>query len=552
MTKQHISVTELLEQLAIHLHNDAPLTAELYDAISQKPEYGIEVMRILPEISDRGLEGAQEEDSPKTIELMACLHYIEICLVHVKLAQEHFQRWADELLEQYQNTLHELIQEHPKNSCWLAVINLFFDAELPLNEDIKELYLDVVEQNQGNEQAQAHQQAAVEQLLSDDSNASDFEVAELFLSQTNALPRDYFPSFLKELLNFNLPKATNAAILFLLHPIMEIRDIITQTAHIVFDDVVLPPESMSRLLMIRHWLPEVEKSAVETLINEQRKKDAPFADLRQAEIKEIRATEMDGTGSQAIFLLIKRKKGFQAAGLLVKRYHGIKDTWLSPVMSKKEAKEYAKDSLYGDFFLRKVDQNYIDLLVADHIHQAQKIDSVPHLSLLELQEVTGCQWQAQSLPIQKILEELLIQHPEIDDSFKTKSLERSGKWYKKYGFTESWFDESPELDLLVNQCCTYTDGVKQCNVSNALKSVMSEYFEAHREQWLEHFVWLTLWSKPAAKHNEYLWKDALVVACALYNNQPMIELPILQLIAEHSILQSVETMENRKTHLGTV
>tara|TARA_B110000879_G_C11143502_1_gene501383 strand:- start:5 stop:1672 length:1668 start_codon:yes stop_codon:yes gene_type:complete len=552
MTILTTSIDVLLEQLTECLDKNTPLASELYDAISQKPEYGIDVMSLLPKTessSDDTEDTASLEPSPQ---LMASLHFIEICLVQVKLAQEQFQRWADELLTRYQTTLLSLIEQYPDNACWLAVINLFFDAELTVTEEIKEKYLEVMSQSQGDDEAQEHQQVIVEQLLSDNSDATDFEIAELFLSQTNALPQDYFPSFLKELLTFNMPKATNSAILFLLHPTMEIRDTIIQHAGAIFEDIILPGESMSRLLMIRHWLPEVEKGAIELLINEQRKKSAPFADLRQAEIREIHATEMDGTGAQAIFLLVKRKKGFQAAGLLVKRYYGIKDTWLSPIMSKAEAKNYAKDSVYGDFFVKKIDQNYLDTLIADHIHQAQKIDAVPHLNLLELQEITGSQWQAQPIQIEQTIEQLLVEHPVIDAAYQKKSFARSDNWYRKYKFTESWYDESPELDRLVNQFCTFVDGIKQCHVSNALPTIIEQYFEARREQWLEHFLWLALWAKPSARHNEYLWKDALVVTCALFNNQPMMELPIIRVIAEHSILQSVETMENRKTHLGSI
>jgi hypothetical protein len=308
---------------------------------------------------------------------------------------------------------------------------------------------------------------------------------------------------------------------------------------------------MSRLLMMRHWLPNVEKGYLEELINSQRKKGAVFADLRQAEIIEVKATEMDGTGAQAIFLLLKRKKGYQAGGLLVKRYYGIKDTWLSPVLSKTDAKKYAQHNLQGDFFLRKVDKYYLDLLIADHIYQSQKIDAVPHINLLQLQELTSSQWQAQPLNMEVIIKNFSSKIDAFNSKeWQEKSLLRSGNWYKKYGFTESWYDESPELDKLVNQSCSFLDGIKQCNMSLAMPNILNEYFEPRREQWLEHFLWLSLWAKPYARHNEYLWKDALAIANALYNNKAMVDIPIIQVICEHSILQSVETMENRKTHLS--
>lgn len=542
----NIEIKQLLEQLEESFKNDTPLAASVYDAVQKKPEYGIDVMKLLPQLDLKNKADLEEE--PSTF-LMSCLHYIEMCLMQLKLAQEHNQKWADDLISQYQAELLTLLKDNPTLTCWLPVINLFFEADLHVSEEIKEMYLHVVESNQKHEEILEHQQQVLEQLLADDSEASDFEIAELFLSQTNALPQDYFPSFLNELLTFNYKKAINAAVLFLLHPTLGVRDSIIQHANEIFSEVILPGESMSRLLMIRHWLPDVEKGSLELLISNQRKKGAVFSELKQAEVIDIYATEMDGTGSQALFLIIKRKRGFQAAGLLAKRYFGIKDTWLGPVMSKANAKNYAKDSLHGDFILKKVSKDYLDLLIADHIYQAQKIDTVPHLILLQIQELTGSQWQAQPINIESTIDHLLTACPEINKEWHLQSLKRSGNWYKKYKFTEAWYDESPELDQLANQFCNFIDGVKQCNISQALEPVLEHYFEERRGQWLEHFIWLALWSKPSARHNEYLWKDALIVAYCLYNNMPMREIPIIRVIAEHSILQSVETMESRKTHL---
>lgn len=542
---QNKHLQQIIEKLVESFQHNTPLSAEFYEELQKHPQYGLELLSLLPTLQQAAEN--EEESSPL---LMACYHYIEMCLVQLKLAEEHFQKWAEQLIDQYQKALLKLMSTTTDSSCWLPIINLFFDAEIPLNDDVKQMYLSVMEQSQKQQNNKAQQQILVEQLLSNESDASEFEIAELFLAQTNALPADYFPSFLKELLSFKLNKATNTAILFLLHPLAEVRNTIIQHANEIFAHINLPQSSMSRLLMIRHWLPEIERNPIELLLNNQRRQGQSFAKLGNAKIIELFATEMDGTGAQAMFLLIKRHDGYQAAGLLIKRYYGIKDTWLSPVLSKTEAKRYSQKNLQGGFYLRKINLDYLNLIISDHIYQAQKIDSVPHLNLLQLQELTGAQWQAQPLNIDLIYQQLLKQLPELNQQYQQKSLLRSAQWYKKYAFTESWFDESPELDKLVNQYCSFIDGVKHCNISKAVPVIMTQYFEPRREQWLDHFLWMSLWAKAHSRHNEYLWKDSFVIAQALYQNKPMLELPILQIICEHSILQSVETMENRKTHLS--
>lgn len=541
----HPVIQHQLSQLENSFANDASLPIAFYDDLQSHPEHGLEVMRYIREV-----EQAEQTNDEETPLIMACLHYIEMCLVQLKLSEEHHQKSASMLIDKYQTTLLELMTTYPESNYWLPIINLFFEANIDLNDDIKDAYLQIMEQHQRSQDSIDHQQELVEQLLADDSEASDYEIADLFLAQTNALPNDYFPSFLKELLSFKFKKAINAAVLFCLHPNIEIRDTIIYAANDIFGDITLPPESMSRLLMIRHWLPNVEKGHIESLINEQRRKGATFADLKCAEIIKVVATEMDGTGAQALFFILKRKAGYQAAGLLVKRYMGIKDAWLSPVLSKKEAEQYASHSMDNDFYLRKVDKAYLELIIADHIYQSQKVDSVPHLSLLQLQEITDSQWQARPLDVDETLANLKASIGDIDQAFIEKSLQRSGNFYKKYGFTQSWFDESPELDKFVNLHSSFIDGIKHCDMSKALPDIMENYFEPHREQWLEHFLWLALWAKPNARHNEYLWKDAYVIASILSKDTPMIDIPLLQVICEHSIMQSLETMESRKTHLS--
>lgn len=74
--------------------------------------------------------------------------------------------------------------------------------------------------------------------------------------------------------------------------------------------------------------------------------------------------------------------------------------------------------------------------------------------------------------------------------------------------------------------------------------------EPRREQWLLHFLWMTLWAKPHARHNEYLWKDCLVLAIKIKEGMALKDIPLMQMIAELNIIASLETMEVRKTHLS--
>ena len=137
----------------------------------------------------------------------------------------------------------------------------------------------------------------------------------------------------------------------------------------------------------------------------------------------------------------------------------------------------------------------------------------------------------------------------LDENFYKKSLARSGKWQKTKHFTHSWFEESSELDRAVNQFCSFVDGVKHCDLDKASHEIIREYFEQQRDKWLEHFLWMALWAKPASRHNELLWKDCFVLANLISENSPLAALPIMDVICEESVILSIETMQYRKNPL---
>jgi hypothetical protein len=534
------NIKRLLDELSNCMLHETPLPQDFYDELQENPDYGIDILRLFPSFDE-------QETNEKLF--MAAFHFIELCLVHLRIASDHNQPWADKLLALYQEELANLMDEHQTQSCWMPIINLFFSADIPLSERVKAIYMQILEKNQQMEQDLNSQQVFMKELLSNDSGSTEFEIAELFFAQTSALPKDYFPAFMSELLTFKEEKAINTAVLFLLHPDIAVRQTLLSYSSELFQQVDLTPASISRLPIIRQWLPDEEKPYIDNLLLSQRKKGIPFARHEKRKIIDIKATEMDGSGAQAIFFLIKQKSHFQATGLLIKRDFGIKDTWISPPLDKEKAKNYATQGIGRDIILRKVDAHYVEALVAHHLYTGQIKGAVPNVMLLCLQEMIGLNWQANPLNIEATMNTLASSFS-IDKTWVEKSLVRTGKWYKNKKFTESWFDESPELDKLVNTHCYYRNGTKYCELEDALTDVLTHYLEPKRAQWLEHFIWMALWAKPHARHNEYLWKDCYVLAKLLLEGHPLKEIPLMLSICEQNILASVETMEYRKTHLS--
>ena len=129
------------------------------------------------------------------------------------------------------------------------------------------------------------------------------------------------------------------------------------------------------------------------------------------------------------------------------------------------------------------------------------------------------------------------------------SLKRSQKWPKNKRFTESWYVENAQIDKLVNRCCSFVDGVKVCRFDEAMDDVFKYEMETRREHWMFHFLWIALWLKSKKRKNEKSWEDSFLIAHVIETGRPLHEIPIMQAICRQSVINSIETMHERRTHL---
>jgi len=148
------------------------------------------------------------------------------------------------------------------------------------------------------------------------------------------------------------------------------------------------------------------------------------------------------------------------------------------------------------------------------------------------------------------MDELSVQITPFTEDVMTSSLQRSKLWLKNKQFTESWYLENPLVDKIVNHNSSFIDGVKVCRLEDAIADVFTEEMELHRNKWTFHFLWVALWAKAKAKKNEKIWQDSFLIAYAIHEGKPLNEIPVMNEICRQTVINSVETMQERKTHLS--
>ncbi len=261
------------------------------------------------------------------------------------------------------------------------------------------------------------------------------------------------------------------------------------------------------------------------------------------------STEVDGSGSQGLFIHLDKKGHSRLCGFLLKQDFGIKDAWVTPFITPSEVKRYYHDAFDDTVMLRLIDESYLSRIISHFLAVSVERGEVPGLHFLEIQEAAGLQFLPERLDVEESIQQLAVQiHPFTPERYRL-SLERSKTWTKNKQFTESWYIENTSIDKIVNRSSSFLHGVKVCRFEEAMASVFEHELEPNRDRWLFHFLWVALWLKAKARKNEQTWQDSFFLAYAIQSGIPLHNIPIMQEICHQIVINSVETMQARRTYL---
>lgn len=501
---------------------------------------------------------ALPEEMPETNNEWYSAHFLafDLCVAQLQTAIEHHHQRAARQLQFLMQYFAQVIrlEQHTLNF-WLPALNAFYDCHVELNEDLQQAYMGLVEQEDepeegaGVQSEEAHLNS-IKDLLYDMHDLSDFEIAEHLFAQSHAMPSEFFIDLVYDLAS--LVEGQDVVILFLLHPRAEVRSLVRSVLDKLIPDFTLSSKSLNRLKAIARWGTEETISYYERWIKEQRKKGVLF-DFKNKLPAQPRwlATEIDGAGAQGIFVTHRIQRGkYKVAGLLFKRDFGIKDVWLTPLLNQSQAQDYVTDSLDVRVHLRPMQTEDVQCLIQHFIAVTIQRGDVPPIRLLELQENLGLEWISEAIHVDEMIKKLTVQLHPFTEELVQDSIRHSQGWMSTKSLVHSWFEEDLNIDQRVNICCSIVDGVKVCAIEQATEEILTQVLEKNRNHWIFHFLWTSLWAQSKSKPRERFWKDCLLIAHALSQGLPMIEIPIMKSIALQTVMNSLETMHERKAHIS--
>ncbi|AWN72725.1 hypothetical protein LEAN103870_03275 [Legionella anisa] len=543
MTSNSPELYRLLTEMAALIEQNAEPDPQLYTLFFQQPELAFKLTEIIGNLEENLDEGLSVYS--------ACVFALDICVAQLQGAAESNNKITAKTLVQLMDHLAAMINLRKHTlSFWLPVLNSFYESHVELTEDLKNAYYELAsdEEELIPEGEPISHLDAIRDLIHELSDLNVFEIAENFFAQSYAMPADFFVDLMADL--YNIEEGADIALLILLHPKAEVREIAVHTLDQIIRVVTLSSISLSRLQTIKYWYPKHSHELFDSWIKIQRKRGVVFAPEPEVAKAIIRATEVDGTGSQGVFLHVRKHRKNRLCGLLLKYELGLKDAWITPSVSAKDVKNYYTQAFDENVTLREVDLSYFTMMVEHFLTVTIEKGEIPNVQFLEIQELLGIRLRPVTLDIDYLFEQLSIQVTPFTQEVISESLRRTKSWLKTKSFTESWYLENPLIDKIVNHNSSFVDGIRVCRMEEAMDAVFSEEMELHRDKWQFHFLWVSLWMKAKEKRNEKMWRDSFLIAYTIHEGVPLKEIPVMQEICRQTVINSVETMHERRTHLS--
>ena len=424
MTDNH-KLRQFINDVAVMLEQGKIPEPEHYKNSLIEPGFAI---HLLDEIN--ALPESAMDETPALYS--ACIFILDVVLAQLQVEIEQGSAVARKPLSQLMSYLAQKIVSGTHTlGFWLPVLNAFYEAHIEVSAELKEAYFNLVHEESSPEFADdATNINAIQNLIDELADLSVFDIAEYFFAQSYALPPDLYADLVIDL--FNIEKGQDIAILSLLHPEPDVREAVLDTFDEMMTEVSLSSQSLSRLQSIKAWYPSQYQSRFESWIKTQRKKGVVFQKaVSLTDVPpHIKASEIDGSGAQGLFIEFKAHRSIRLGSLLFKQQIGIKDIWMTPPVSAAEAKRYYSEAFKESVMLKSVDLSYLCAMINHFLTLTIAKGNVPDLHLLEIQELLGVRFMPQRLDTDVVIEALAVKIAPFTPERLHTALKRSKSWCK--------------------------------------------------------------------------------------------------------------------------
>jgi len=315
-----------------------------------------------------------------------------------------------------------------------------------------------------------------------------------------------------------------ASILMVLHPKKEVRAKVPFILKGAFNKQIFTAVDLRRLIVMRNWLPEEERTSVDGIISLMKQESIMPAPCFPTKIINQYASVIDGSGACILLFESKIDNKRNVFGFVAKIGIGIKEPWIY----EKVHKGFIKDVLgslnakgVDPLNFRNVGDTYIEKVIKNTLAYATDSNRTPDPNFLKISELYGAKnWQPEKINADLEVNNLKKYYTSIttDDHATMKALSEGRSWLRDHKELKSWFDERKAVDYAINSQSDNT---------------ISKFYEHALERWKIILLFTCLYFKSCNNNREDKYSFAVLLALS-YKNPPE-NIPMLHLIAQRSL-----------------
>ena len=478
---------------------------------------------------------ARKRDEPL---VTACRWLLANQLELIRYRLERGHDWARAMLEAYQEKLIGLARSNTlPEPDWFVLVNLLKDAKVPIRPEMVDALSQAIAEVTPGEAPRpddiGRELRGVVDQMGTSVGDDPFLVVEGLAEIGTLMPTDLRAYLIHELGLSRHSALREALPLLLLDP----EPMVRQAAAAALEQVATPetfsPVMLRRTLLVRNWVPDSEREAIDRMVRKARVKGVACAQWPQAPTLAIQCSAVDGSGAQSLILTTPGGRHGLFAGILLKQGFGVRDAWCDLSLPRSKITRSLKEIRHEMQWI-PIGRDYLDLVVQHHIASGLAAGNLPLTAMVQIAEAIGAtDWKDRSLDVAVETERLFAG---LGAEAKTKtaidaSVRRSNVLLAENPMMQSWFEDDAAIRELVSDRRRLKHDV-------AVRRVLDQVLTARRGVWAERLLFLALWLRAGtetAVPAEW-WRDCVVLAHELLTTRPLAELPAMVTIAERSVL----------------
>ena len=221
------SLKKWIDDMAALIERNENPDPQHYSYFLQEPELALRLVDLIGGLNEEQMETERAYYS-------ACVFALDICVAQLQAAAESNNKLGQKTLNQLMAHMAEVIIKGKHSlSFWLPILNAFYEVHVELSEELKDAYFELANEEEvlTSEEEVTHLNS-MRDLIEELSDLTAFDIAENFFAQSYAMPPDFFMDLIIDL--YSIVEGHEIALLTLLHPKQEVRDIVVST----FDQII--------------------------------------------------------------------------------------------------------------------------------------------------------------------------------------------------------------------------------------------------------------------------------------------------------------------------